>query len=263
MLMLTHTWILKEFLGKSLFGTDERTCFTYNVAPDLLTFHRAITSEMTHQAERLLPLPEPYRKAAFIQFHLLVDDIAHYGHICDKPVQIFNPDSRGYTYVKGRPLVQPLLDLQNRSGHPITRPEAAYQSHILIEMAFDLVLHQRHGFPGLLPLFSGSLTDTVGQELETFGKTMEWMTGIPEDTAREALVHGAGMCTPERMQAFMNTEGRINLFIDKFGLDRNNLEVKRRAVQLMEQGMELVRDVDAFVSPTIETIRDSAFVCSL
>ena len=263
MLMLTHTWILKEFLASQAFNPDYLDLYAYNVSPDLLTFHPAITSEMTHGIARFRDLPAPHRKAAFVHFHLLVDDIAHYGHICDKPVSVFNPDSEGYTYVRGRSLVQPIRAFQKRFGHEISLSEAAYQSHILIEMAFDLVLNQSKNKNGLIPLFSESLGAVAKNGLEEFGRTMEWLADIRGETASEAFAHGVGLCTPERMNGLMNVEGRINLFIDKFGLDRNDQAVCAGAVELMKQGMDLVRDYESFLKPTLEKIKAAAFRYSL
>ena len=263
MLMLTHTWIMKEFLGPRALDPDALDLYAYNVSPDLLTFHPAITSEMTHGIARFRDLPLSHRKAAFVHFHLLVDDIAHYGHICDHPVGVFNPDSEGYTYVRGRPLVKTILAFQKHFGNEISLSEAAYQSHIMIEMAFDLVLNQSRDEAGLIPLFSESLNAVAEGGLEAFNGTMAWLTDIRGETAGEAFAHGVKLCTPERMNGLMNVEGRINLFIDKFGLDRNDQAVRAGAIELMEQGMELVRDYKSFLEPTIEAIKKSAFSYSL
>jgi hypothetical protein len=263
MLMLTHTWILKEFLGSRALHRDCLDLYTYNVSPDLLTFHHAITSEMTHGIDRFRDLPDAYRKAAFVHFHLLVDDIAHYGDICEKPVCTFNPDSKGYTYVRGRPLVPPIRNFQKRFGREISPSEAAYQSHIMIETAFDMVLNRSPDNAGLIPLFSDSLGSTAQNGLEEFGRTIEWLTDISGETAGEAFAKGVNICTPERMKGLMDVEGRINLFIDKFGIDRNDQEVRAGAIELLEQGMDLVRDCETFLEPTMEKIRKSAFRCFL
>jgi hypothetical protein len=259
MLMLTHTWILREYLGSRALHPDCIDLYAYNVSPDLLTFHPAITSEMTHGIDRHREIPVVYRKAAFVHFHLLVDDIAHYGDICREPVRTFNPDSKGYTYLRGRPLVNPIRDFQKRFGREVSQSEAAYQSHIMIETAFDLVLNRRLEKSGIIPLFSESLGSTAENSLEEFGRTIEWLTDIRSEKAGEAFAHGVNICTPERMNGLMNVEGRINLFIDKFGLDRNDQAVRAGAIELMEQGMDLVRDCEAFLEATLEKIGKSDF----
>ena len=263
MLMLTHTWILREFLGPRALLPECLDLYAYNVCPDLLTFHPAISSEMTHGIDRFRDLPDPHRKAAFVHFHLLVDDIAHYGDICEQPVRTFNPDSGGYTYVRGRSLVEPIRKFQKRFGREVSPSEAAYQSHIMIETAFDMVLNRKPENSGLIPLFTESLGGVARNGIEEFGRTIEWLTDIQGETAGEAFAHGVNICTPERMNGLMNVEGRINLFIDKFGLDRKDRAMRAGAIELMEQGMELVRDCEAFLEPAMEKIRKSAFRCFL
>jgi len=112
---------------------------------------------------------------------------------------------------------------------------------------------------GLIPLFTESLGSMAQNGLEEFGRTIAWLTDIQVETAGEAFALGVNICTPERMNGLMNMKGRINLFIDKFGLDRNDPAVRAGAVELMEQGMELVQDCEAFLEPTMEKIRKSAF----
>lgn len=96
MLLLAHTWILKEFLA-----LDPRKCrdpdiYIHNLSPDILTIHEAIKPVTTHGISRFRNFPSRYKKAAFVQFHLLVDDMAHYGEITDDLNNVFNPDSGGY-----------------------------------------------------------------------------------------------------------------------------------------------------------------------
>ena len=56
-------------------------------------------------------------------FHLLVDDLAHYGFICPGIPAEFDPDSHGYSYIKGKPLINPIMDFQKKAkqerGHRI------------------------------------------------------------------------------------------------------------------------------------------------
>ncbi len=120
MLMLTHTWVLSLFLGPGMVREAEPDLFLHNVAPDLLTVHNNINSEMTHGVARFLPLPEEHRKAALVQFHLLVDDISHHGRICRKPTASFDPLSDGYAYRKGRTLIRPIMEFHGKLGGPST-----------------------------------------------------------------------------------------------------------------------------------------------
>lgn len=153
MLMLTHTWILKEFIGQSRLDQDVLDLFTYNVSPDMLCFHKDITADMTHGIPRFCSMPKEYRKAAFVHFHLLVDDIAHHGKIDTSIVKEFNPYSKGYTYIKGRPLIEPLKQFYEDIGKDISFNHISYQTHMIIEMAFDLALHYGQDNQDLLSLF--------------------------------------------------------------------------------------------------------------
>ena len=73
-------------------------------------------------------------------FHLLVDDLAHYGNISLQCQEGFDPHSSGYTYVKGRPLIESIIELHNMIDKDISYNEAAYRSHLIIEMIYDLVI---------------------------------------------------------------------------------------------------------------------------
>ena len=125
MLMLTHTWILKELLALSSSETPTLDIFAYNVCPDLLPIHRTVHASMTHRISRFIQVPREYRKAHYVQLHLLADDIAHHGRICEEVVTEFNPDADGYAYVMGQPLVGPIMDYCNSFGLPVDRVEAA------------------------------------------------------------------------------------------------------------------------------------------
>ena len=253
--MLTHTWILKEFLGTDRLSRDVLDMFVYNVSPDILSIHGTITSDMTHGIPRFRPLPRQYKKAAFVHFHLLVDDIAHHGKISRTAVRGFNPNSDGYTYVKGRPLVRPIMDFYKSIGKEIGYSRAAYQSHMIIEMTFDLVLHQARGNGELIPLFCEALEYTVQNRLREFSETNAWLFGIGEEIIDEAIRQGRDACSMDRMGRFMDMEGRIGLCIDKFGLDRNDDSTWRGMKNLIASGMALVADYEDFLYPAMREIK--------
>jgi hypothetical protein len=260
MLLITHTWILKEFLGSSPFSHPILDLYAYNASPDLLPVHKEITSERTHGIPRFCLLPPNFEKAAFAQFHLLVDDIAHHGRIERNPVRGFNPDSEGYTYVMGRPLMEPLTDLYRDIGQQISYDQLAYRSHMIIEMAFDMALYKGLGNEDLLGLFANALSYTFKHKIIEFSRTLGWLYGLSDQTIRESIDWGKDAGTLERMHRFMNEEGRIGLFMDKFGLDRNNPFIWSILGEMMEKGLYLVRDYEAFLRPTLKAIIDSGFV---
>jgi len=260
MLLITHTWILKEFLGSCPISHSILDLYAYNASPDLLPIHKEITAEHTHGIPRFCPLPANCEKAAFAQFHLLVDDISHHGRIERNPVRGFNPDSEGYTYVTGRSLMEPLTALLRNIGQQISYNELAYRSHMIIEMAFDMALYRKMGNEDLLGLFADALNFTIDHKISEFSHTLGWLYGISDQTIRESIDWGKDACTLERMHRFMSEEGRIGLFMDKFGLDRNNPYIWSTLGELMEEGLYLVRDYEAFLQPTLKAILEAGFV---
>ena len=263
MLLLTHTWILKEFLGASQLCSEVLDLFAYNASPDLLPIHTQITADITHGVPRSCHIPPEYRKAAFAQFHLLVDDIAHHGRILEKPIRAFNPHSEGYTYIKGRPLMRPIADFHKSIGREINVNDAAYQAHMIFEMAFDLTLYRQMGNGDLIRLFCNALNHTVANSILEFSSSLGWLFSVKEETIREAIDWGKDACTFDRMTHFMNSEDRIGLYIDKFGLDREDKKIWEGVESLMTQGLDLVGDYEDFLPSTMEAIKDSGFTSFL
>jgi hypothetical protein len=260
MLMLTHTWILKEFIGRSPVHDDDKLdLFTYNVSPDMLCFHQGLSADKTHSISRFRHLPQEHRKAAFVHFHLLVDDIAHHGKISDHIVTEFNPYSSGYTYIKGKPLIEPLKRFYQEIGKDVGFAEISYQSHMIIEMMFDLALHFGQANDELLSLFCRSIHYTAEKRIDEFSETMGWLLGITKETATRALQGGQNVCTLERMKLFTSMEGRVAAFMGRFGLNRQDEHSRKGIENLMNQGMDLVADYGNFLNPTIEKIKDAGF----
>jgi len=110
MLLNTHTWLLKEYAGARL-RPDHLDILIYNVMPDILPIHRGhhARNDPPHRAPPTVP-PE-HGKARFIQFHLLVDDLSHHGHITRRGHDRFENASGGYAYRKGAALAQNLIEL--------------------------------------------------------------------------------------------------------------------------------------------------------
>ncbi len=261
MLMLTHTWILKEFLGADF--RNHLDLYIYNICPDLLPIHHGITPELTHGIPRIRQFPPEHRKAAFVLFHLLVDDIAHHGEINSEPVRSFNPDSRGYAYLRGQALIKPIIDFHHRIGMDITYGKAAYRAHMIIELAFDLRLNQDREQEYLLELLSEAVYHTAEKKMDELCATLDWLFGVESDKIRQALEKGLSTPVLDKMRRFLNIEGRIGFYIDRFGLDRKDDPTWAGARQILIRGMELVSDYNAFLYPTLDAIRNSGFSCSL
>ena len=257
MLMLTHTWFLKEFIETNRISRDHLDIFAYNVSPDILPVHESITPAMTHRIPRLSRLPQEYHKAAFIQFHLLVDDMAHHGRIGEKAVMDFNPNSNGYAYVKGRPLIQLIMDFHRDIGSEISFSEAAYRSHMIIEISFDLVIYRRNTF--LTTLFSEALSYTIENKIGEFSGTLGWFFGIKQKIILEAIEKGAAVYTKDRIDSLTNIEGRISLYIDKFRYDSNDDKTRCGIRNLFKQAVDLVTDYENFLHTTLKAIKESGF----
>jgi hypothetical protein len=208
MLLNTHTWLLKEYAGARL-RPDHLDILIYNVMPDILPIHRDITPEMTHRIERLRTVPPEHGKARFIQFHLLVDDLSHHGHITRRGHDRFENASGGYAYRKGAALAQNLIDLHDGK---IPAEEALYRSHLLIEMAVDLVVYGR--YPENMELFSQAVEWTLENRLESLVGTLVWSSRRRPRAGRR----GAGMAAYRNdiLRRSVSLEGRTELFLHKF-----------------------------------------------
>jgi hypothetical protein len=261
MLMLTHTWILRTFLASTTSQYITPELFLHNVSPDILPVHKDITTDMTHGVERFINLPLEHSKAALAQFHLFVDDIAHHGKICRGNAIFFNPHSEGYTYRKGRLLIEPIMDFHRSIGQKLSFNEASYRSHILIEMAFDQALQDGEAKQEAALLFFDALNYTVENKLEDFCRTSSWLFGINEGIIAEAIRQGKEKYTLESADLFSAAAGRVALYTGKFGLDYN--ETRSGVEYLLGRGMDVVSDYGDFLTSTLDTIRETGFTCSL
>lgn len=261
MFMMTHTWILKEFLGSNF--RESLDLYVYNVCPDLLPIQKGITAEFTHGIPRRFFYPPQHQKAAYVLFHLLVDDMAHHGQIHTDPVCGFNPNSQGYAYRRGQSLIEPILEFQQRMGMDVDRRTAAYRAHTIIELTFDLRLVQEAGEVRLYELFSEAVDHTVDKKMDELCETLDWFFGVEAAVIRQALEKGLSSGTLERIKSLKDIEGRIGFYIDRFGLDRDNDAAWEGTRTLLLQAMRLVDDFDAFLSPTLCAIKNSSIPCFL
>ncbi|MFA5322300.1 MAG: hypothetical protein WC373_06460, partial [Smithella sp.] len=140
MFMLTHTYFLQKVLSRASAEEIEPDIYVYNIAPDLLTLHPRINPTKTHLLQRSLKIPSQYSKSAYVIYHLLVDDLSHHGYISSGYQEEFNINSKGYSYIKGNRLIKSILILHEIAGKKISCAEAVYQSHLVIEMIYDLVI---------------------------------------------------------------------------------------------------------------------------
>jgi len=259
MLMLTHTWILRELL--TLYPSEIKTpdVFAYNVCPDLLPIHRSVHASMTHRISRFKQVPREHRKAHYVQLHLLADDIAHHGKICDEVVTEFNPDAQGYAYVVGQPLVEPIMSYCEFLGLPVDRIEAAYRSHMIIELSVDIYLRQKGEGRALVDLFQNALEQTDRIYLSEFTNTLSWLFGIERGIIREALDRAMIFYTADRMIQFVDMKQRAGFYIKKFGFSDTNKPACAGMIDLMNQGMSLIGDPMDYLHGVVRTIQKSPY----
>lgn len=231
--------------------------FSYNIVPDILSIHKNISSTLTHGISRFQKLPEEHGKASYVQFHLMVDDLSHYGNICREPVTVFDPDAGGYSYVKGRSLIPGIMDLYERAGEALSIAEAAYRSHMMVEMAFDHVLITSPGEGDIIGRFCESLAYTVSHGIGKFRDTMEWLYGIDAGTAEEAIREARNFYDMERMRQIKSIESRTALFIKKFGLDGNDDVVRKGVRNLILEGTALTGDYRDFLRTVAKALEEA------
>lgn len=256
MLMLTHTWILRDFIGGEFIHRKGLSdLYVYNIIPDVLPLHEAISAAYTHKAARKGDLPDEFKKARFIDFHLLVDDFAHFGEGESRPGQ-FDPDSRGYAYVTGREMHGPLRDIYARAGIEISLSESAYMCHVLIEMAFDLSLYE--GEESLLGAMTGAMGFTLENRLEDFARTAGWYYDLEAAVIEDTLKKAAFLADPDRIRSSMTVSGRTGLFLKKFRTELN--QGSRIEVELLfRRAMELTKNKEAFLGDIRGMLQRSGF----
>jgi len=253
--MLTHTYLLQQIMGASSIKNIDPDIYIYNIAPDLLTLHPEINSNLTHSINRYIKAPQDHKRTAYIMFHLLVDDLAHYGNISLQYKEGFDPHSAGYTYLKGRHLIESIMEMHNIIDKCISYDEAAYRSHLIIEMIYDLVILSHIYEEKSIELLENAIHFTLDRRNNEFCEDIAWLYGIEKDYVRDVLKNAAFYITKERMERFMNIEGRIRLFTDKFGLRNDNL-MFAEAIQLLFQDALNSIENEEFLQQTAATIRN-------
>jgi hypothetical protein len=255
MLMLTHTYILQRILNEGTFTSNNLDAYVYNIVPDLLTIHPDISSQQTHKIKKLLHVPERYPKAAYIMFHLLVDDLSHYGSICPGSIDEFNPDSQGYSYIRGKPLIHSLLNLHKSINNEISYNEAAYRSHLIIEMIYDLVIAEHINFENTISILAGAINFTAREKIDEFVSTINSIYNLGEKEIKDVMEKATRYLTIDRMERIMNLDGRIRLYADKFGLKSNDQLIAEGVRKIFLQARDLADDNEVFLIETEKSIK--------
>jgi hypothetical protein len=254
--MLTHTYFLQKFLGTADVKDIDLDIYVYNIVPDLLTIHPQISSDKTHKIRRSLQIPAQYPRSAYVMFHLLVDDLSHYGYICSNCQEEFDSNSQGYSYLKGKHLINSILDLHKIIKKKISYKEATYQSHLIIEMIYDLViLNQINSFK-TIDLLAEAINFTVKNKMDEFVATINWLYDMEKNEIDEIMKKASIYITKEGLERLMNIESRIHLYKDKFGLKSNDQLFYDGLENLFQQARDLIDDDELFFRETIQTIKN-------
>ena len=256
MFMLTHTYFLQKFLAAADLKDIKPDIYVYNIVPDLLTIHPLINSDKTHNIQRSLQIPAQYSRSAYVMFHLLVDDLSHYGYICSDSHKGFDSNSQGYSYLKGKHLINSILDLHKMIKKEISYEEAIYQSHLIIEMSYDLViLNQINSFK-TIDLLAKAIDFTAKNKMDEFVATINWLYGVEKNEINEVMRNASIYITKERLEQIMNIESRIHLYKDKFGLISDDQLFYDGLKNLFQHARDLIDDEELFFQETVQTIKN-------
>ena len=256
MFMLTHTYFLQKVLGTVGLKNMEPDIYVYNIAPDLLAIHPNISPAQTHKLQRSLKMPHQYAKSAYVIYHLLIDDLSHYGYICSECQDEFNVNSKGYSYQKGNHLVKAIRDVHEIIGREISLSDAVYQSHLIIEMIYDLVILEHINSYKTIDILVEAIKYTAKNKMTEFIATINWLYGLEENEINEVIKSALVFITKESMEDIMNIEGRINLYQDKFGLKSNDRLFYDGLKDLFQQAMDLIDDDELFFMETAQVIKN-------
>jgi hypothetical protein len=257
MLMLTHTYLLQKVLGSADIENKNLDVYVYNIVPDLLTIHPQISSSQTHSIKRTLQIPADYPRSAYVMFHLLVDDLAHYGYICQDCKEEFDPRSQGYSYTKGKPLINSILKLYDTLQKEISHNEATYRSHLIIEMIYDLVILNQINSSKTIDLLAAAIDFTAKNKIEEFTATVNRLYDVGENKIKEVMKEASFYITKERMDRIMNIEGRVRLYTNKFGLKNNDQLFYEGVKNIFLEAKDLIDDDDElFLQETAQAIKN-------
>lgn len=256
MFMLTHTYFLQKYLAMANLKDVDLDIYVYNVVPDLLTINPQITPNKTHNVQRTLQIPTQYSRAEYVLFHLLVDDMSHYGYISSKGHKEFDSNSAGYSYLKGKYLINSIMDLYKFIGRKISCEEAIYQSHLIIEMIYDLVILNQINSLKTIDLLVDSINFTTKYGMDEFVATINWLYNIKESDIADAIIKASSHVTKKKMESIMNISGRINLYREKFGLKTYDQIFCNDIRKLFLYARDLIDENDSFFQDTTQTINE-------
>jgi len=259
---LAHTWILRELVKKCpAMQQDTADIFVYNISPDFLPAHPDITAETTHQIARFTHVPHQYRKAHYVQFHLLADDFSHHGEICGEVVRAFNPHAGGYAYVMGSSLVAPIMEYCRERNVAIEHEDAVYYSHMIIELSVDIYLRRSGEGEELAGLFGEAINQTAADYFPEFAEVLAWtFAGVNAAMIKKSLQQLARFYRADRLISVADAHDRIQYYVKRLG---ETMSGDRRSYEemnsLVETGLALIGDPKDYLREVVQALLESSY----
>lgn len=245
MLTNVHNWVLRELMRRKGKEDKDLSIYLYNIAPDSLPMHKDIRAELTHKITLSKELLKKHPKLIFVKYHLMVDNLGHYGLLtCPKDINN-NFEKEGYAYIKGRSLLEEVKKFYQEEGEKIDENSALYLAHTVIEIALDLKLSEENkSITSLFFAMQGSLTLNA---LEEYCQSLAELYNLRPDIikeAREAPLKFYG--EPKSKENFF-LDKRVKLILrkSKREFSKENIESAKR---LVIKGERLLTDY----LPTLE-----------
>jgi hypothetical protein len=172
-----HNWILREILRrkKKNYSLD---IFLYNIAPDALPLHKDISPEFTHNLNLTEELLKKYPKLIYVQYHILVDNIGHYGDIFPSNCK------KGYAYIKGEKIIENVKNFYKEFGENFDKEIISYLAHTVVEIALDFKISKDD--PTISELFFKIQTEISQNEFEEYVEAISALYKIDREIVREA-----------------------------------------------------------------------------
>lgn len=152
------------------------------------------------------------------------------------------------------------MDLHKIIKKEISYKEAVYQSHLIIEMIYDLVILNHINSFKTVDLLVEAINFTMKNKMSEFVDTINWLYGLEKDEIHEVMKNASRYITKKRMEGIMNIEGRINLYKDKFGLKSNEPLFCNGLKNLFQQAMDLIDDDELLYLETAQIIKNYSWL---
>jgi hypothetical protein len=146
--------------------------------------------------------------------------------------------------------------LHEIAGKKISCAEAVYQSHLVIEMIYDLVILKHINSFKTIDVLVDAVNFTAENKMDEFVDTINWLYDLEQDAIQEVMKKAVLFITRESMSGIMNIEGRMNLYKDQFGLQSNEQLFHDCLKDLFQQAIDLIDDEESFFQETDQVIKN-------